>query len=103
MDIVLDAIVAFAAWLIYGTEDRPRHPALRYAVRAVGLGGTIALTGAILGLVPMHPVLVLLSPVIFLCLLIVFSAEYRYRRPPWALAAGIVGVGLLLAAISAGL
>ena len=103
MDIVLDAIVTFAAWLTYGTEKRPRHPWVRSTVRAFGLGGTIVLTGAVLGVVPVHPVLLMLSPVILLCLLIMIAAEYWNSHPLWAVSAGVVGVGLLLAAIHTGL
>ncbi len=39
MEIILEGVLTVAAFLIYGTEARPRPPILRFVVRVIAFGG----------------------------------------------------------------
>ncbi len=39
MELVLEGLLTVAAFLIYGTEAKPRPPILRFVVRVIAFGG----------------------------------------------------------------
>jgi hypothetical protein len=39
IEALVEGVVTLAAMAVYGTEARPRHPALRYGLRVIAFGG----------------------------------------------------------------
>ena len=52
MSEVLNIVVGFLALFIYGTEERPRHPAIRNTVRVIAFGGAVFVIASGLNVLP---------------------------------------------------
>ena len=86
---------------IYGTEDRPRHPFWRNALRTVAFGGAPIALLVIFGV--LAPLLLAFSIMWTCSLLIVLMAEYEIGKPIYRLFAGITGGVVIAAGIWPGL
>ncbi|GLQ36227.1 hypothetical protein GCM10007939_25110 [Amylibacter marinus] len=49
-ELIIDLIVSFLSYCIYGTEERPRHWVWRYSVRAIAFIGGAFVLAAVLSL-----------------------------------------------------
>ena len=73
---VLELIIDALGWLIYGSEEKPKHPVWRNTVRVIAFSGAAVFVAAMLNLTGNIEVPLIVSGLWFLCFMIVFSAEY---------------------------
>ncbi len=73
---ILELIIAALGWLIYGSEEKPKHPIWRNTVRVIAFAGAAVLVAVMLDLAGNIQVPLIVSAFWFVCFMIVFSAEY---------------------------
>lgn len=76
MDVVLELLVVFLSWSIYGSDERPKRPFWRNTVRAIAFSGAVVFTATMLDLMGTVEFPLILSALWAICFLIVLSAEY---------------------------
>ena len=92
---VLEFLVGIFATFVYGTKDRPKHPAWRNTLRTFVFGGCLVAVVNLLGIPGAFDVPFWLIAVWLFCFVTVIAAEY-YASIPWlSLAAFVIGVCLL--------
>lgn len=96
---ILEAVVAFLAIAVYGTEQNPRHPILRNTVRLIAFGGAPISGAIVLGVVNNIEFPLLVTFVWAVCSLIVLSGEYYIGSKKIAYVAIAVAVIWLITVI----
>lgn len=76
MDVVLEFVILFLSWSIYGSEERPKHSIWRNIVRVIAFSGAVVFTATMLDLMAAVEFPLILSALWAICFLIVLSAEY---------------------------
>ena len=96
MEIVLEGLLTVAAFLIYGTEAKPRPPILRYVVRVIAFGGlAVAIAWVIFWPDVAGPPMYVTLPWMLVAL-IVLLAEHDLGSKPLAYVS-FAGLALLIA------
>jgi hypothetical protein len=73
---LFELIIAALGWLIYGSEEKPKHPIWRNTVRVIAFSGAAVFVAVMLGLAGNIQVPLIVSAFWFVCFMIVFSVEY---------------------------
>ena len=101
VEAALEFVLAIISHIIYGTEDKPRHPIWRNTVRVIAFSGTIIAAASLLNFLGNIVVPFPIIMIWILCSLIVVSAEYYAGSKKIVLIAlGVFAVLLALAIIT---
>ena len=74
---ILELVIAGLSILIYGTEDKPRHPAVRNTVRTIAFGGSAIVIATALRLIPDQNVHWGIAAICLLSSFVVLMGEYE--------------------------
>ncbi|MEM7056252.1 MAG: hypothetical protein AAF557_01560 [Pseudomonadota bacterium] len=101
MEGILELVSLFVADGVYGTQERPRHPIWRNALRVFVFSGALVAAWHLFTFNTWPNIHIVFSVIWGLAFLTVFSAEYYLGRPWLSLAAGVAGIILLLLGLRA--
>ena len=99
MDDVVELLANLLGIGIYGTDERPRHPFWRNALRVFVFGGGVVVACSLLSLFGAEQVPKALVLVWLLGVAIVFGAEYYLGKPILSGAVALMGLALLALAL----
>lgn len=99
---ILELVIAGLSILIYGTEDKPRHPAVRNMVRTIAFGGSAIVIATALRLIPDQNFHWGIAAIWLLSSFVVLIGEYEIgsKRVAYAIYITMVlliGIGIKLA------
>jgi hypothetical protein len=101
VEAILEFVLGMISHIIYGTEDKPRHPIWRNTVRVIAFSGAFISAASLLKFLGNFVVPFPIIMIWLLCSVIVISAEYYAgSKKVGLMALGVFAALLVLAIIT---